>query len=122
MEQGFETPCFLVNLLEYENENLTENERFFRSKETLDIQVIFFPEETTTKRTEKRQIYSILPELVASISRVNLYNKNVRANSSKSVIVDNTAQVLVSFDFNTISLFKGQYMERLEKVGGTIGN
>ena len=121
MEQGFETPCFLVNLLEYENENLTENERFFRSKETLDIQVIFFPEETTTKRTEKRQIYSILPELVASISRVNLYNKNVRANSSKSVVVDNTAQVLASFDFNTISLFKGQYMERLEKVGGNIG-
>lgn len=110
-----------MNLIDYENQYLTENDRFLRNKETIDIQVIFFPEEVLGKRTEKRQIYNILPELVAIMSRVDLYDKKIRANSSKAEVLEDTAQVLVSFDFNTISLFEGQFMKRLEKVGGNIG-
>ena len=110
-----------MNLIEYNKTNLNEGERFLREKETIDIQVIYFPKEEKDRRTEKRQIANIIPKLARCVERIKLYNKTIRANSSKSVIVDDTAQVLVSFDFNTIMRFKGQYMERLEKVGGNIG-
>ena len=121
IEQGFQAPCFLVNLIEYNKENLNESERFFREKETIDIQIIFFPEEEKDRRTEKRQIANIIPKLARSVERLKLYNKSIRATSSKSVIVNDTAQVLVSFDFNTITKIQGVYMENLERVGGALG-
>ena len=121
VEQGFSTPCFFVNLMEYSKENLNENDRFLREKETIDIQVICFPKEEKDRRTEKRQIANIIPNLVRCVEYIQLYDKKIRANSSKAVVVDDTAQVLVSFDFNTVIKFKGQYMEKLEKVGGNLG-
>ncbi len=120
VEQGFSTPCFFVNLIEYNKENLNENERILREKETIDIQVIYFPKEEKDRRTEKRQIANIIPKLTRCVERINLHNKTIRANTGKAVIVDDTAQVLVSFDFNAIMSFKGQYMERLERIGGNI--
>ena len=121
VEQGFSTPCFFVNFLGYDKENLNENDRFLREKETIDIQVIYFPKEEKDRRTEKRQIANIIPNLVRCVEYIQLYDKKIRANSSKAVVVDDTAQVLVSFDFNTVIKFKGQYMEKLEKVGGSLG-
>ena len=121
VEQGFSTPCFFVNFLGYDKENLNENDRFLREKETIDIQVIYFPKEEKDRRTEKRQIANIIPNLVRCVEYIQLYDKKIRANSSKAVVVDDTAQVLVSFDFNTVIKFKGQYMEKLEKVGGNLG-
>lgn len=120
VEQGFSTPCFFVNLIEYNKENLNENERILREKETIDIQVIYFPKEEKDRRTEKRQIANIIPKLVRCVERIEVYNKTIRANSSKAVVVDDTAQVLVSFDFNAVMSFKGRYMERLERIGGNI--
>lgn len=121
VEQGFNTPCFFVNLMEYSKENLNGSERFLREKETIDIQVIYFPKEEKDRRTEKRQIANIIPNLVRCVEYIQLCDKKIRANSSKAVVVDDTAQVLVSFDFNTVIKFKGQYMEKLEKVGGNLG-
>ena len=121
VEQGFITPCFFVNVLGYDKENLNENDRFLREKETIDIQVIYFPKEEKDRRTEKRQIANIIPNLVRCVEYIQLCDKKIRANSSKAVVVDDTAQVLVSFDFNTVIKFKGQYMEKLEKVGGNLG-
>lgn len=121
VEQGFSTPCFFVNFLGYNKENLNENDRFLREKETIDIQVIYFPKEEKNIRTEKRQIANIIPNLARCVEHIEIYDKKIRASSSKTVVVDDTAQVLVSFDFNRFVKFKGQYMEKLEKVGGNLG-
>ena len=118
VEQGFNTPCFFVSFLGYDKENLLENERFLREKETIDIQVIYFPKEEKESRTEKRQIANIIPSLNRCVERIELYNKHIRANSSKAIIVDDTAQVLVSFDFNTARRFRKNFMDRLERIGG----
>ena len=77
VEQGFNTPCFFVNLMEYSKENLNGSERFLREKETIDIQVIYFPKEEKDRRTEKRQIANIIPNLVRCVEYIQLYDKNV---------------------------------------------
>ena len=64
VEQGFSTPCFFVNFLGYNKENLNENDRFLREKETIDIQVIYFPKEEKNIRTEKRQIANIICDII----------------------------------------------------------
>lgn len=120
VEQGFSTPCFFINLLEYDKENLLESERFLREKETVDLEIIFFPKEEQGKRIEKRQIAEMIPKLTRCVERIELYNKTIRSNNIKAVTVDNTAQVLVSFDFNTARKFKKQFMGRLEHIGGNI--
>lgn len=120
VEQGFKTPCFFINFLDYNKENLNESDRFLREKETIDIQVVYFPKEEIDRRTEKRQIANIIPGLTRCVERIELYNKPIRANSSKAVIVDDTAQVLVSFDFNSVVKFKKNFMDNLEQIGGNI--
>ena len=120
VEQGFKTPCFFVNFLEYNKENLNESDRFLREKETIDIQVVYFPKEEIDRRTEKRQIANIIPSLTRCVEYIELYDKKIRANSSKAVIVDDTAQVLVSFDFNSVVKFKKNFMDNLEQIGGNI--
>lgn len=109
---------FFINFLDYNKENLNESDRFLREKETIDIQVVYFPKEEIDRRTEKRQIANIIPSLTRCVEYIELYDKKIRANSSKAVIVDDTAQVLVSFDFNTARRFRKNFMDRLEQIGG----
>lgn len=121
VEQGFQAPCFVVNILEYNKDNLLENERAYREKETVNIQVLFFPKENQQKRDEKREIYEHMYNVSKCTAEIRVNNKPIRANSSKSIINDNVLQVLVSYDFNTINKITGNLMTKLIERSVDVG-
>lgn len=121
VEQGFQAPCFVVNIIDYERENLLENERAYREKETVNVQVLFFPKENQQKREEKREIYEHMYNVSKCTAEIRVNDKPIRANSSKSIINDNVLQVLVSYDFNTINKITGNLMTNLEERGVSVG-
>lgn len=42
VEQGFKTPCFFINFLDYNKENLNESDRFLREKKLLIYKLFIF--------------------------------------------------------------------------------
>lgn len=122
VEQGFQAPCFLINVINYDKTNLMENARFYRDEETIDIELIYFPKESKLKNTQKREIAELTQKIVTSVERISLYDKQIRSNNVKAVTIDNTLEVLLSFNFNTVYKYKKYYMERLERVNGGVIN
>lgn len=112
VEQGFNVPCFYISIIDYTHNNLLENNRNLREKENINLEVVFFPINNNNK---KEQLILMAKPLSLACERINLYNKPIRSNISKINFIDDTVQVLFSFDFNTISKYKKDFMTKLKE-------
>lgn len=117
VEQGFQIPCFYITIINYSHNNELKNNRNLRERETIDLQVVFFPKENNQK---KEQLILMTKSLTLVCEEIILYNKPIRANISKVNFIDDTIQVLFSYDFNTISKYKKDFMKKLKESG--VGN
>lgn len=108
IEQDLKAPCFLIVLLEAENERLV-GDRYNR-KQPFDIH--YFPSSNS-----KIEMYSVKEKLYDALELITFNDGLLLGRNMRGEIVDGVLHFFIDYNFTVIKKHEADYMKELEIRG-----
>lgn len=111
VRQGFREPCFFIQpITEVRTAELCDT-----VKKRLKVDILFFPPENSSKKSE---IIRVLDIMLEKMSVLFVDGNKIRGNEISSEIEDDVLHFIVNYDFRLIKNDNTDFMEKLNQKGG----